>query len=167
MVTKQPEQGETKGAVSVSEMAGMVGLSRQRFHQLMKEGVFPPPSRDEASGRPFYDEDAQRLCLEVRRRNCGVNGQVVLFYARRQGEAAPKPRPAKVRPPAPVLDQHADILDGVRALGLGTATPAQVAESVRELFPAGVDGVDLGQAIRAVFMRLRVENSAEKVGRKE
>ncbi len=31
-----------KSAVSVSEMARMVGLSRARFYQLMTEGVFPP-----------------------------------------------------------------------------------------------------------------------------
>jgi hypothetical protein len=59
----------TKVAVSISEMARMVGLSRQRFHQL-KGTTFPEPMRDPETNRPFYDEELQQLCLEVRRRNC-------------------------------------------------------------------------------------------------
>src|ERR1022692_3404454 len=95
---------ETKIGVSVSEMARMVGLSRQRFHQLMQAGVFPQPQRND--GRPFYDEPTQEICLAVRRRNCGVNGQVVLFYARRQATPI---KPKKVTPtPSP----HADLVDG-------------------------------------------------------
>ena len=62
----------------------MCGLSRQRFSQLVKAGVFPEPLRDGATGRPYYDGPGQEACLEVRRRNCGANGRVVLFYARRQ-----------------------------------------------------------------------------------
>ena len=33
----------TKVAVSVAEMARMVGLSRARFYQLRRAGVFPTP----------------------------------------------------------------------------------------------------------------------------
>jgi hypothetical protein len=165
MTTSRQEQVETRAAVSVSDMARMVGLSRQRFHQLVQAGVFPRPKRDRASGRPFYDEAGQRRCLDVRRRNCGVNGRVVLFYARRQRQPTPTPAPAKARPPA--TGRHADILDGVRALGLGTATAAQVAAAVKELFPSGPSGADPGEVVRAVFLRLCVKNPAEKVGRKE
>src|SRR5581483_2594854 len=113
MTTNRPDQDEIKAAVSVSDMARLVGLSRQRFHELMKVGVFPRPQRDKPSGRPFYDAEGQQRCLEVRRRNCGVNGRVVLFYARRQAASA-NPLPAKPRPPA--TDRHLDILNGVRAL---------------------------------------------------
>lgn len=77
------KNGETKVAVSVAEMARMVGLSRARFYQLIQAGVFPAPERHAETGRPFYGEEAQRTCLEVRRRNCGVNGKLVLFYSRR------------------------------------------------------------------------------------
>lgn len=93
---------EARAGVSVSEMARMVGLSRQRFHQLVQVGVFPQPQRHD--GRPFYDEPTQQMCLEVRRRNCGVNGQVVLFYSRRHATPTKKPTPSP----------HADLLDGLR-----------------------------------------------------
>jgi hypothetical protein len=72
-----------KTAVSISEMARIVGLSRQRFHQLIQAGVFPAPLYDIATRRPFYNEEMQQTCLEVRRRNCGINGKAVLFYSRR------------------------------------------------------------------------------------
>src|ERR1700722_18347446 len=95
MTTNRQEAGEMRAVVSISEMARMVGLSRQRFHQLVQAGVFPQPKRDEANGRPYYDEPTQQQCLEVRRRNCGVNGQVVLFYARRQGQPTQTPKAPK------------------------------------------------------------------------
>ena len=83
---------ETKAIVSVSEMARMCGLSRARFYQLQKAGVFPAPAYQE--GRPVYTEEQQQVCLEVRKKNRGVNGKPVLFYARRiftQPLAAKKP----------------------------------------------------------------------------
>lgn len=138
---------ESRAGVSVSEMARMVGLSRQRFHQLMQAGVFPPPQRHE--GRPFYDEPMQQACLEVRRRNCGVNGQIVLFYSRRQ----PAPTKPKKAMPAPSL--HADLLDGLRALGLVSVTAADVGAAVKTLYPQGVGGTDEGEVIRVVFLHLQ------------
>lgn len=146
-------------------MARSVGLSRQRFHQLMTSGVFPKPLRDEETGRPYYDESSQAQCLEVRRRNCGVNGKIVLFYARRQQPTltVPPTRMAKPRPAPP--ERHDSILEGVRSLGLSQVTAAQVGEIVKQLFPAGVSGIDSGEVIRAVFLRLRVNNSADNLGR--
>jgi hypothetical protein len=137
---------ETRAGVSVSEMARMVGLSRQRFHQLVQAGVFPQPQRQD--GHPFYDEPTQQQCLEVRRRNCGVNGRIVLFYARRS------PAPTRPKKPTPAPTPHADLLDGLKALGL-VATAADVGVAVKELFPQGTAGIDGGEVIRAVFLHLR------------
>ena len=57
---------EMKAAVTVSEMARMLGMSRSRFYQLMGS-TFPSPIRDD-NGRPYFDEEGQRTCLEVRHR---------------------------------------------------------------------------------------------------
>jgi hypothetical protein len=70
---------ETKAIVSVSELARMCGLSRARFYQLQRAGVFPPPVYDVSTHRPVYVEELQKVCLEVRRKNCGVNGKPILF----------------------------------------------------------------------------------------
>ena len=162
MSKSRQQQDEPSAGVSISDMARIVGLSRQRFHQLMKAGVFPQPLRDEATGRPYYDEPGQVQCLEVRRRNCGVNGKVILFYARRQPVDVSGPRPKAARP-APT-ERHADVLDGVKALGLTQATTAQINEAIKQMFPTGTAGVDLGEVIRAVFLHLR-QNSGDSVGR--
>lgn len=166
MTTNRSDQGEAKNAVSISEMARMCGLSRQRFGQLVKAGVFLQPLYDVATRRPFYDAEMQHSCLEVRRRNCGINGQVVLFYARRQCQPTPpsKPRPAKSEPTT--TDQNADILDGLKSLGLVQVTAGQVVQSVRELYPQGTDKLDVGEVIRSVFLHIRRKNSGEKVGGK-
>src|SRR5271170_538767 len=89
----------TKSAVSVTEMARMVGLSRARFYQLVRRGTFPPADQDAITGRPCYFEERQRQVLEVRRRNCGVDGKPLLFYSRRRdfGQTKAAPRPAKPR----------------------------------------------------------------------
>ncbi len=144
----------------------MVGLSRQRFMQLVKAGVFPAPLVDEATKRPYYTEELQATCLEVRRRNCGINGKVVMFYARRVPSPPTTTNTTKPKEKPALPDHCADILDGLRALGMVTATMALVSEAVKELFPGGIKNVDPGELIRQVFIHLRRKNAGENVGRK-
>jgi hypothetical protein len=159
-------QVETKAAVTVAEMARMVGLSRARFYQLVAEDVFPPPVYEVRTRRPLYTEDLQRTCLEVRRRNRGVNGRPVLFYARRVPSTALTPTLRRSKPITPrTAEDHADLLDGLKSLGLGSATAADVRAAVRSVYPGGVGGVDPGEVLRAVFLHLRRQNPADSVGR--
>src|SRR5438132_6669159 len=124
---------ETKAAVTVAEMARMCGLSRSRFYQLIGT-AFPHPQRQPGTGRPVYTEELQQVCLEVRRRNCGIDGTPVLFYARRLGAASAKPKAPKPKLETKGKDVSA-LLDGLNALGLTTATAAQVQRVTEELFP--------------------------------
>src|SRR5258708_4026225 len=110
------EQQETKAAVSVAEMARMVGLSRSRFYQLIGT-AFPQPRRHPQTGRPIYTEELQQVCLEVRRRNCGIDGKPILFYARRLVSAPSKPRAPKPKLEPKGKDVSA-LVDGLNALGL-------------------------------------------------
>ena len=155
-----------KAVVSVAEMARMVGLSRARFYQLMNAGAFPKPEYDERTKRPQYTEELQRQCLEVRRRNCGVDGKPIMFYAR--GHRLPqenKPtrttttRTTKAKPPK--TDDHADLIDGLAALGLASATTDQVRAALSATYPGGVVGADQGDVLRAVFLFLKRQNSAD------
>ena len=74
---------ETQSIVNVTQMAKMVGLSRQRFWQLATEGVFLMPIYDIKTRRPFYDEQMQEINLKVRQTNYGLNHRPILFYSRR------------------------------------------------------------------------------------
>jgi len=154
--------GDTKAVVTVSEMARMVGLSRGRFYQLQKSGIFPSPTYQ--AGRPVYTEDQQQVCLEVRRKNRGVNGQPVLFYARRRA-TEPSKRKKRADPPPAKNKDIAALLDGLNALGLTTATAAQVLMVTEELFPQGTNGMDQAEVLRAVFLHLKRQNQGGNAGR--
>jgi len=156
------DQLRTKAVVTVTEMARMVGLSRARFYQLVEAGVFPFPVYDVRTRRPVFTEDQQEACLQVRRRNCGINGQAVLFYAKASGQAKPV---SKARPKPTTNSHYSDVLDGLRALGLAAVTSQPVGAVVEQLFPTGLDGVDRGEVIRAVFLHLKRQNSGDNAGR--
>lgn len=154
---------DAKVVVSVAEMARMCGLSRSRFYQLIGT-AFPEPQRHPETGRPIYTEELQQICLEVRRRNCGIDGKPILFYARRPGTALAKPKPPKPKLEAKRGDVLA-LIEGLNSLGLTAATAAQVQRVTEELYPAGTAGIDQGEVLRAVFLHLKRQNSADKVGK--
>lgn len=157
---------ETRAIVTVSEMARMVGLSRARFYQLQKAGVFPPPFYNPATKRPFYDESLQEVCLEVRRKNCGANGKPVLFYARYRLSVPSKPKKQAGPPITKGKDKNiAALLDGLNSLGLTTATAAQVETVTKELYPNGTNGIDQGEVLRMVFLEIRRRFTAGNAGR--
>jgi hypothetical protein len=163
-----PVERQTKAVVTVAEMARMVGLSRARFYQLVGT-AFPHPVYDVTTRRPLYVEEQQEVCLEVRRRNCGVDGKPVLFYARRVGAGAPRAStPAPKTASTPTAQNAAarpdPILESVRLLGLGMATAAQVQAAITELFPGGINSTDHGQVVREVFLRLKRWNPADSAG---
>jgi hypothetical protein len=153
----------TKESVSVAEMARMVGLSRARFYQLIGS-AFPFPLYQIATRRPFFNADLQQVCLEVRRRNCGIDGKPIMFYCRRDGDL---PR-AKIRRPAvdkKTPEPLAAVLESVHALGLSSVTLSEVAAAVKELFPSGWSTMPEGEVIRAVFIHLKRQNSHDNVAR--
>ena len=150
-----------KEAVSVAEMARMIGLSRARFYQLIGS-TFPPPIYDVETRRPYYSSDLQAKCLDVRHRNCGIDGKPVLFYARRMGIAPSRPRPSQ-RKTAVVNDQHRDLTEGLKSLGLVDVTAAQVGATVKQLYPCGVKDVDEGEVLRSVFLAIQRRDTADNL----
>ena len=162
MTVEFPEP--TKAVVTVAEMARMVGLSRARFYQLMGT-TFPWPVYDVSTRRPIYVEEQQRICLEVRRRNCGIDGKPVLFYARRNGAPLPTSKPRPKKSETKKDEQFADLVAGLKSLGLTAVNAADVRSAVAVVFPNGITGIDGGQVIRAVFLHLKRRDSGDKVGR--
>ncbi|MCA9096320.1 MAG: hypothetical protein KDA68_22730, partial [Planctomycetaceae bacterium] len=100
--------------------------------------------------RPFFDEEMQKTCLEVRRRNCGIDGKPILFYAKRLPTAT-----TRTRSPAPKTSPIVpEVIDGLRSLGMSVSS-IQVDAAIKELFPSGLAGVESGDVIRAVFIHLQ------------
>ena len=144
----------SKAVVTVTEMARLVALSRARFYELVKEGVFPPPVYCVRTRRPLYVEELQRVCLEVRRQNCGANGRPVLFYSVTRPSTGTTKPVRKVIKPMP-RDEYATLTAAVRSLGLTMVTAEQVATAVKNLYPNGIAGVNQPEVIRAVFLQLQ------------
>lgn len=153
----------TKAVVSVTEMARMVGLSRARFYQLKEAGIFPQPKVDEVSGRPMYDQDLQRQCVNVRRSNCGINGKAIVFYSRRRDFGTSKQAtPKKKSKPKPKADnKHAELIAGLTSLGLVDVTVAQVESALAEEFPNGTANVYPAEVLRTVFVRIQSRDSSK------
>ena len=164
MPNRSPPENRLKAAVSVSEMARMCLLSRSHFNLLIKTGVMPQPTYSLANRRPLYDAEHQQICLRVRETNIGDNGRYVVFYDRRHISApaavAPSRSNRRATPPqvATQIETHAELIEGLRALGLTDVTTAQVDAALRDCYPAGHDGIDEGTVLRELWRHLRRPN---------
>lgn len=150
----------SKSIVSVSEMARMVGLSRQRFHQL-RGTTFPQPNYDPETKRPYYDLEKQQICLDVRQRNCGVDGKPILFYARRNDVGVVR-KPQKKKTNKTSNGKYDQITDSIRALGMKTDSE-KVGNAINNLFPNGIKNTDEAEVIRSVFLHLK-QSEADSTG---
>jgi hypothetical protein len=151
---------EIKSAVTVSEMARMCGLSRARFYQLIGT-AFPYPLYSLSTRRPFFDEELQKICLEVRRRNCGIDGKPILFYSRRLDLPSPKIKSSNGRSASskkPVA-KHKSLIAGLTGLGLAGITDQQIADALGRLYPNSTEGVDEATLLRTLFVSLMRRDS--------
>ena len=155
------DKNPSNSYLSCAAVARRLGLSRQRFWQLRKDGVFPQPQIDEETGRPFYTEEQLELCMDLRKRNVGLNGKIVLFYAARSTVSVPKPAKKKKPKSETAGGRHQAVIDSLKVLGMTGVTDAQIDSAISELFPNGKEEVDQGELVRAVFLHIQRKNSSE------
>lgn len=153
MPASRSTERDYKEAVSITEMARMVGLSRARFYELVAQGVFVPPVHSLSSKRPFYSAELQERNVQVRQTHrSALTGETVLFNEKRS--CPPPPRKAVVRrttrrraAPQPRF------VEGLKSLGIDT-TQAQVTEAVAACFPSGTAGHDDTAVLRIIYRHL-------------
>jgi hypothetical protein len=151
MTHRLPNDSQAKAAISVTEMAKNVGLSVNHFRSLCKRGVFPMPSYSTHNKRPFFDIEAQQVCLQVRQTNIGHNGAYVLFYGPRQSDTSGQPNGGgKHEKPS---ERAVGLAKSLKHLGLDV-TAQQVEEAAAEVFEQGLPPDD-GAAIRALFSHFK------------
>jgi hypothetical protein len=161
MPARSPNDNRLKAAVSVSEMARMCGLSRSHFNFLIRTGVMPQPVYNLSNRRPLFDREHQEMCLRVKETNTGIDGRYVVFYARRRVTQPPAPSPSgrrasrRQQEASGAQGNYADLVDGLRALGLAEVTAADLDVAVRACFPAGYAGSDEGEVLRTLWRHLR------------
>ena len=148
-VIDNPSPLLSKPIVSVSEMAQILQISRARFYQLLEMGFFPPPLKDERSGRPYYDIELQQKCLECRQSSIGVNGSILLFYSpRKKSTQSPKLNQNTVDP------QIEELTETLENMGLKVSRK-EVEQSLVQLYPDGAEKPELGIMIRQLFLHLK------------
>ena len=79
-------ESDFKEICPVKKMIAMLGMSKARFYQHLKNDVFPPPVYCIRTKQPFYTENLQQQCLDIRRTGIGYNGIPVFFYTPRKTE---------------------------------------------------------------------------------
>ena len=163
MPVRSQEPPMTEAAISVSEMARRLTLSRGRFYELICEGVFPSPCFCIHTRRALYPAELIQQCLQVRQTNIGANGRYVLFYQSRASVPAPlvSARPRRTRERGRPADPAVTaIREGLAALGMAAVGDDQIRAAVRSAFPAGTNGIDAGSVLAGVFRLIRSPNGA-------
>jgi hypothetical protein len=161
MPVRHQSDSSEKAAVSVSEAAALCGLSRTHFHALIKSGIMPPPCYDMITRRPFYPRELLDDCLRIRRTNQTADGRYVLFYQPRQRQSGPSPqaRPSRrsnaAASTAATPARHAELVEGLRSLGLASVTDGHVDAALRVCFPNGVGATSEGEVLRSVWQQVR------------
>ena len=124
-------------------------MSRARFYQLQKEGIFPQSLYDIRTRRPFFDVRLQEICHEVRQTGIGFNGQYILFYSPRKNNGD-KPTKRKARSNS----QYSELVATLNNMDLHV-NHGEVAEAVEQLYPKGFGEQDMGVVIRELFRFLK------------
>ena len=141
-----PSNDDLKAVCSVSELVKKIGLSRARFYQLQKMGIFPKPVYCICTKRPFYPLDLQQRCLAIRKTGIGHNGRPIIFYGVR------KDKP--VKPQDQLNHGYKQLADTLRQMGLNV-TVSTVENAVNTLYPEGMPNDDEGVIIRDLFRYCR------------
>jgi hypothetical protein len=141
--------------MTVTEVAALCHLSRSRFYELVRAGVFPQPVQNESTKRPVYVRDMIEKCLEIRQTGIGLNGKIVVFNQKRTSRVVPRRASRPATTAAPKESPYVPLVTGLKSLGMIDVTDAQVERIVADLFPGGIGDRDLGDVIRAVFLALK------------
>ena len=163
------QQVPLKEIVTVTEMARMCRLSRARLYQLIGEGIFPTPSRNQQTRRPFFSREQQEQCLLIRRINKGANGNAIMFYGGRPEPPLPRPKRKRLPISKPRSGQGrqdpvvTELRQGLAQLGVTGVTDAEIRQALTKAYPDGHRDVESSDLLRSVFGELQRRNTADNL----
>ena len=138
-----------KAAISSSQMARLLKMSRSQFYWHVRRGTFHAPLKL-PNGRPYYNASQVEDNLKAREMGIGVNGEFVIFYERGEPSGTGPTKPT-TKPKA----NYTDLMDSLQSLGLTGLTVAVVEKAVAECFPKGTADQDEPNILRTVFRHLK------------
>ena len=133
-----------KSICTVTELAKKMGLSRARFYQLQKTGVFPTPVYCLYTKRPFYPNDLQDKCLKIRKTGIAHNGRPVIFYSKRNATAT-KPKSCSEQ-------KYIELSETLKQMGLKVSS-ANVRKEFMAIYSDDWKKVDIDGAVIAEVFR--------------
>ena len=147
-----------KAAVSLSEHAAQLSISRSRLYQLIRAGVLAPPCYFIRNRRPFFNEETQRINRAVLKSNLDIHGNYVVFYKREEHDRSVRRQPRGRTSSRPNNGEHAELVDGLKALGLSNVSSRDVERALRSLYPDASAPADSGALLRELFVLIRRSN---------
>jgi hypothetical protein len=127
--------------LTFAEISEILGISKTRLYELIRQGIFPEPQRNASNNRPLFNSDLTERCRQVLKTRIGVNGQPYTPNRKRKSPAAAQ------------RGRHESLVGHLSSLGI-TATSKQVDDAIKSL-PEGGKGLDEGDLVKQVFLRLR------------
>ncbi len=150
---------------SINDVCQAIGLGRSRLYQLIGR-AFPHPVYLLKNRRPVFTEAMFQTCLEVRRTNQGVDGEPVMFYAKRS-PGRPRRSPAKSRASRSAAPKpHQELIESLSRLGMTDISAKDVDDALRDLSIERIDSND-GTAIARLFRFFKAQDrqdSGDKPG---
>jgi hypothetical protein len=134
---------------TIPELAKKLGLSRARFYQLQKKGVFPKPLYS-GPKRPYYPPDLQQKCIEIRKTGIGYNEKAIVFNKSRKKKYQGLQSWSE--------HKYEELTDALKQMGLNVS-PHKVKKTVMTRYPEGVPahvnkGTVIGELFRHFTQRL-------------
>jgi len=132
---------------TVTALAKKIGLSRARFYQLQKKGVFPKPLYS-GNKQPYYSIELQNICLKIRETGIGCNGAPIIFYAKQENPSVKT---------SPTKKMYREISEALEQMGLKVPIE-QVKGALTALYPDEQKKLIInGDVIAEVFRHLRIK----------
>ncbi len=155
--------------LSINQLCALMCISRSRFYQLLNDRFILPPVYSLDSKRPFYTRSIAEKNLSFVRNNKGWNNKVCLFYqtTRRAGTTVSKSTRVKAQKKETISDinQHQDLIEGLACFGLTDVKPAQIEAVLSKIYPSGIQNIDEGEVLKAVYCAISAQNSKDNVNR--
>ena len=105
--------------------------------------------------------------IDVKKNNVGINGKICIFYrSRSRIISSPAKKHSQKNKKENVIPSHIEnIVEGLLSLGIEGVSPSQVGKIIGKCFPGGVENIDEGEVLKAVFCQIKAQNSGDNVGR--
>lgn len=129
--------------MTVTEMSEILGISKTRLYDLIRDGILPEPMRNPSNNRPVFNAELTEACRQVIKTRVGINGQPYTPNRRRKTGSGSTGQPSR----------RDLLIASLSGLGLN-ATPRQVDDVLKTLPDAG-RRLEEGDLVKQVFLRLR------------